>query len=114
MLLDVFWSAVQVKGLGSGLESLMHLISGAGCFEGARLLGTQPGVDELTESVCGEDIRGNGDRSDTSFGRSNIHCFCPPSSGPPACPNSSNISASVRKVPGLGGEIRQQVPRGPG
>lgn len=69
MLLDVFWSGVQVKGLGSGLESLMHLMSGAGCFngEGARLLGRQSGVDELTESVCGEDIRGNAGGSDTSF-----------------------------------------------
>lgn len=34
VLLDVFWSGVQVKGLGSGLESLMHLMSGAGCFNG--------------------------------------------------------------------------------
>ena len=90
MLRDVCWSGVQVRGLGSGLESLMHMMSGAGCFngEGAWLLGRQPGVDELTEGLCGEDIGKKGARSDISFGPIQHPSFLSPA---PACPNNSDL-----------------------
>ena len=88
MLRDVFWSGVQVRVLGSVLESLMHMMSGAGCFngEGSWLLGRQPGVDELTESVCGEDIGKKGARSDISFRPIQHPSFLSPAL---ACPNSN-------------------------
>lgn len=45
MLLNVFWSGVPAAGLGYALESLVHVMPGAGCVsgKGARLLDRRGG-----------------------------------------------------------------------
>ena len=112
MLRDVFWSGVQVRGLGSVLESLMHMMSGAGCFngEGAWLLGRQPGWMNSRRASVVRILGRKGHGVTSASGRSNIRRFCPP---PWPAPTATFRRPSADKVPGLGCEIRQ-LPRGPG